>query len=766
MDFCLMSGDCGGFCGNGSYNRFVFDADDGYISDRSEPAFRDGLAEYRVPCFGRRLLRGRQRDWMRRDRIDGNAVVRMALIMKTLLAIFLVAQSLCWAQQTTNQNVYDVRLTYNASPNGYITTTGSISASSHTLTVASATGWGVGMGVLVTGGCVSGCTTQASGTFLWTYVTAISGTTLTLNDAAGASVSGGRVAHDEQRAINAAQAAAYNSGGGTTLLSKDPITGNCVYKVSGPLSATTNSLLTLPQNLNIDDPIRLNLAGQITGYSVDNLTITGGCGIDFTDAPAASGTKPALIAGAPYVVLTSGNFTTSLQAVEYGIDGLYILGPNQSALNGILLNNVVSARIAMNAPVGLATKADSANTWSQPTGGTTALWMPGWLNDVKNSVGEVTISGWNVCHTPGEHEIMSGPYLINCNSAMTFFKAHDLISGTVRIEQVPLMWSVDASVSDEIPINIIADNETNVSVGPVWSRRGTYDLVDTGNHLYGGLSYKIKDETEAYKSINLNGGANLVYCNDGVAPVGGSCGTVITGATTGAIVTGLTASTIQTPSTNATVDSNGNVAATSITTGGPTPTTSGGDYMKGVTSGGVAWAVANIAGTAIVYVLPSTNGAADQVLTDTGSTTCPTLGAGFPTTCHLMQWQAPSAIVPVTGQTANIGQTTFFTSRASNTYYAICAETSEAVAETTSGMVPGVQLIYTSAATGNAVTLAQLSTATAAISAGSGFFASSLGCATIYASASTAVIYQTVGYTSVGATALQYDLTLTYGVRK
>jgi hypothetical protein len=65
---------------------------------------------------------------------------------------------------------------------------------------------------------------------------------------------------------------------------------------------------------------------------------------------------------------------------------------------------------------------------------------------------------------------------------------------------------------------------------------------------------------------------------------------------------------------------------------------SGADYYQGLTSGGVALAVADVAGTAIVYVLPSTNGAANQVLYDTGATTCPTLAAGFPATCHLLGW--------------------------------------------------------------------------------------------------------------------------------
>ena len=67
---------------------------------------------------------------------------------------------------------------------------------------------------------------------------------------------------------------------------------------------------------------------------------------------------------------------------------------------------------------------------------------------------------------------------------------------------------------------------------------------------------------------------------------------------------------------------------------------SGAEYYQGLTSGGVALAAGDVAGTAITYVLPTTNGAANQVLIDSGSTTCPTLASGLPTTCHLLVWTA------------------------------------------------------------------------------------------------------------------------------
>lgn len=79
-----------------------------------------------------------------------------------------------------------------------------------------------------------------------------------------------------------------------------------------------------------------------------------------------------------------------------------------------------------------------------------------------------------------------------------------------------------------------------------------------------------------------------------------------------------------------------------INTGG---SKSGGIYLTGITSGGVALAVNDVAGTAITYLMPSTNGAANQFLMESGSVTCPTLDAGLPSTCHQMTWTAAPKLI-------------------------------------------------------------------------------------------------------------------------
>lgn len=65
---------------------------------------------------------------------------------------------------------------------------------------------------------------------------------------------------------------------------------------------------------------------------------------------------------------------------------------------------------------------------------------------------------------------------------------------------------------------------------------------------------------------------------------------------------------------------------------------SGMDYLKGKTSGGKAWVVADVAGTASAIIMPTTGEGANKVLTIGASITCPTLPTGSPTTCYQGSW--------------------------------------------------------------------------------------------------------------------------------
>lgn len=79
-------------------------------------------------------------------------------------------------------------------------------------------------------------------------------------------------------------------------------------------------------------------------------------------------------------------------------------------------------------------------------------------------------------------------------------------------------------------------------------------------------------------------------------------------------------------------------------------THSGSETFGGLTSGAAGFSVNDVAGTAISYILPATNGAANQVLYDTGSATCPTLIASAPATCHQLAW----GVLPAASNTVTV----------------------------------------------------------------------------------------------------------------
>lgn len=155
-------------------------------------------------------------------------------------------------------------------------------------------------------------------------------------------------------------------------------------------------------------------------------------------------------------------------------------------------------------------------------------------------------------------------------------------------------------------------------------------------------------------------------------------------------------------------DSSGNVSANSITL---TSLDSGSTYMKGLTSGGVQLAVDDIAGTAITYVMPSTNGTSGQVLTDNGSITCPTLAAGSPATCHQLVWTTPGGVTP---PATTITTSTFTFSGSQGYYFNENATAGQAVTGTLPTAAAGLQYCLFNGYNGSAANTGALSVQTSA----------------------------------------------------
>jgi hypothetical protein len=115
---------------------------------------------------------------------------------------------------------------------GNVTTTGSINSSSKSLSVGSASGWSVGMGIAVAQAGNSGGTAE-----LITYITAINGTTFTLNVSSSNSgnLSGVTINHDESRSIQ--DALTYAQANNLNLYLRGG-----TYNITSELDITTNGI--------------------------------------------------------------------------------------------------------------------------------------------------------------------------------------------------------------------------------------------------------------------------------------------------------------------------------------------------------------------------------------------------------------------------------------------------------------------------------------------------------------------------------------------
>jgi hypothetical protein len=168
-----------------------------------------------------------------------------------------------------------------------------------------------------------------------------------------------------------------------------------------------------------------------------------------------------------------------------------------------------------------------------------------------------------------------------------------------------------------------------------------------------------------YKGLSAKAGSGTGSGGGGALTIAGTTNqTAATGA--GCTPTNSGTCTVALPNANVTIDATtGNVGTPGSYSAGVGSTNTGAVYSAGVTdSKAQGFSVNNTAGVSILYLLPTSAGTASDVLTDTGSATCPTLATGAPTLCHQLAWVSSTgsgnfmrSSVTVQNNAANTGTT-------------------------------------------------------------------------------------------------------------
>jgi len=364
---------------------------------------------------------------------------------------------------------------YNASGQGATTTTGTISASSPTLTVTSASTFAVGQGILIAGAGTAGARFVST-------ISTIVGNVITLSTSAVTAVTNAAVKHDDSAAINAAIAAAFNAGGGTVYF---PV-GN--YRCAAPLNTTTNSVITFPQNTDfLLSRRQIYLVGDAPGHmsvGFQNI-LTGGVALDFSDV-TASGTQPSAIAGAPWVEVPNfNNIYTEWNSISVFIDKMLIVVTGNT-INGINMNNVQSFQCGNDLAVhAKATGPQTSLLLPALTDPTTSLSsgiiFPAVNNTVKLNCGSAYVVGFYHGILSGEHANFYRPTIAFCKIGLLIRQGGHLQSGTVNIENCRTLIKADASSFFDIRL------EGEISSSSSWWQ-GVYGIENFG---VGRLAYKV-----------------------------------------------------------------------------------------------------------------------------------------------------------------------------------------------------------------------------------------------------------------------------------
>lgn len=384
-----------------------------------------------------------------------------------------------WAQTTGNfPSVVNVKK-FGASGSA-VRTTGAIKSGSPTLTVASAASFAVNQGVFV-----EGAGKQGSGDDLVARITAINGTTLTLNAAATATVSAADVQHDDTDAINAATASLFaNGGGGGTV---DIPAG--FYRVNKGFDQTrtdarpalgiypvdpghpVNAILFCPYFNETNSLKYWRLRGEFRTGTIWNAKATEGTIIS-TDLNGVDNYNLGQLQ--PSLISTRGLVGTSpyepgFNHVNLVVERMHLRVPDNPTITAVNGANAINMTVE---DVSVETASHPNNLRVPPTNPSVGIYCPKVSNAARIRIKDVNIIGVNTAIKFSEHVVFDDVFIYRVLVALHVEAGGYPNTGKISIEHCKqyMVWVGPSPVNLELSIE-------RAQPGHWWSQDdGTKDL--------------------------------------------------------------------------------------------------------------------------------------------------------------------------------------------------------------------------------------------------------------------------------------------------
>lgn len=392
-------------------------------------------------------------------------------------------------------------------------TTGSMTAGSNVLTVASDIGVGVGNAVFV-----EAAGNKGSGNDLIAWVSAKNGNQLTLVTTRGGStpanalvtVSNTLAQPDDTDACRAAINSLFDPANG-----KYGGTVNFLfhYKVNKDFDAVTNAILNPPYLDETKELGTIYLRGLMNGGTVWNAKSKRN-GAIISTILMGSGVRPSVFAAKAWESTNNDNYKNAFNTMAGYVENITFLAPDNHNLTVINLANFMRGW-AINCNVEQQRHHSAiigAGLAGKPAAGSCAIYLPQINNAARNGVKSCVVMGCDEGVRFSEHAVFDDFFPFLCNVAMVAERGYRPNHGWAGIEHCKTYLKFEGQNTVNLDFNL-----EHFGLGNNWyNNSAPTDVIDASNVGHGRIGYKftvgnVGDST--FDRMGVTGCKNLKFEN-------------------------------------------------------------------------------------------------------------------------------------------------------------------------------------------------------------------------------------------------------------